>query len=79
MTTAQLDKKSTPEEIRIASIRVTGRRRGLNLMKRRDSWWILRDGRIIAGGPTGLTLTEIERLLRTRGALADEDALTKAG
>lgn len=73
MTTKTL--KTDPDRIRLESIRMTARRRGLTLMCRGQSLWIVRDGKIVAGGPQGLTIAEVEHLIRAEGfgrpALAD--------
>ena len=59
--------KTDPQKIRQVSLRVTAKRRGLNLMKRGEKLWITRDGELVAGGPRGLTLDEAERLIRHEG------------
>lgn len=69
MTTATMT-KTDPDQIRRVSLRVTAKRRGLSLMTRRNAWWVLRGDEIVAGGTRGLSLDEVERLIREDGLTA---------
>lgn len=70
--------KSDPDRIRYESLRITAKRRGLNLQRDRKTgrWWIVRDTprpdggylrEIAAGGAQGLTIDQAERLIRQEG------------
>lgn len=61
--------KTDPAKIRQMSLRITAKRRGLNLMKRGDNYWIINghSGEIVAGGAQGLLIDEAEHLIRSEG------------
>lgn len=73
--------KTDPEKIRQISLRITAKRRGLNLQRSRKTgqWWIVRDSarpdggyvrEIVAGGDDGMSFDEIERIIRPDAAMA---------